>query len=73
MEGDDLLMQLRSKEISNKNSIRSLYDRVTSVSLRRGPGKKMHHVSYCDSEADASYGNLVAAIALGFGTYLLLF
>lgn len=35
--------------------------------------KKMHHVSYCDSEADASYGNLVAAIALGFGAYLLLF
>lgn len=28
--------------------------------------KKMHHVSYCDSEADASYGNLVAAIGTGF-------
>lgn len=45
----------------------SLFDRVTfPVSLHREPTQKMHQVSYWDSEADASPGNALAAIALGF-------
>lgn len=74
MEGDDLLMEPRAKEISNKNSVTFRFDGVTSPdSLQREPSKKMHWVSYCDSEADKSHGNLIVPIPLGCGACVLLF
>lgn len=74
MEGDDLLMKPRAKEISHKNCVTFLFDRVTSSdSLQGEPTKKMHRVRYIDSENDKLHGNLIVLILLGFGACILLF